>query len=108
MEGGRKKIEKRIAPAIGLWYGYSMSTKTTIAITGDTYPVKFQLRALGGTWNRAKQAWMVPAERAEEARRIVREQPVRINEFRFSSGHVAYRNSRGRCEDAPCCGCCTI
>ena len=19
-----------------------------------------------------------------------------------------YRNSRGRCEDAPCCGCCTI
>lgn len=58
-----------------------MTTKTTIAITGDTYPVKSQLRALGGTWNHAKQAWMVPAERAEEARRIVREQPVRINEF---------------------------
>jgi hypothetical protein len=19
-----------------------------------------------------------------------------------------YRNARGRCEDAPCCGCCTI
>jgi hypothetical protein len=28
--------------------------------------------------------------------------------FTFSSGHTAYRNARGRCEDAPCCGCCTI
>jgi hypothetical protein len=26
----------------------------------------------------------------------------------FSSGEVFYRNRRGRCEDAPCCGCCTI
>jgi hypothetical protein len=28
--------------------------------------------------------------------------------FTFSSGHTAYRNVNGRCEDAPCCGCCTI
>ena len=26
----------------------------------------------------------------------------------FSSGETFYRNVRGRCEDAPCCGCCTI
>jgi hypothetical protein len=25
-----------------------------------------------------------------------------------TSGGTFYRNSRGRCEDAPCCGCCTI
>jgi hypothetical protein len=25
-----------------------------------------------------------------------------------TSGGVFYRNKRGRCEDAPCCGCCTI
>lgn len=25
---------------------------------------------------------------------------------RFSSGHTVVRNARGRCEDAPCCGCC--
>ncbi|NDC58606.1 MAG: hypothetical protein EBZ50_07270 [Alphaproteobacteria bacterium] len=24
------------------------------------------------------------------------------------SGQSYYRNRRGRCEDAPCCGCCTI
>jgi hypothetical protein len=23
-------------------------------------------------------------------------------------GQSYYRNTRGRCEDAPCCGCCTI
>jgi len=29
-------------------------------------------------------------------------------EYRFSgSDNVVYQNSRGRCEDAPCCGCCT-
>lgn len=25
---------------------------------------------------------------------------------RFNSGATTYRNARGRCEDAPCCGCC--
>lgn len=25
---------------------------------------------------------------------------------RTSSGAELYRNKRGRCEDAPCCGCC--
>lgn len=24
-----------------------------------------------------------------------------------SSGHVTYQNRAGRCEDAPCCGCCS-
>lgn len=27
--------------------------------------------------------------------------------IRFASGEVQTQNSRGRCEDAPCCGCCT-
>lgn len=26
---------------------------------------------------------------------------------RFSSGATVYRNALGRCEDAPCCGCCS-
>ena len=28
--------------------------------------------------------------------------------FRYSSGHTSYQNSKGRCEDATCCGCCTV
>lgn len=25
-----------------------------------------------------------------------------------STGNTVYRNARGTCEDAPCCGCCTF
>ena len=28
--------------------------------------------------------------------------------YRFASGAIGYRNKRGLCEDAPCCGCCTV
>lgn len=31
-----------------------------------------------------------------------------VIEVHFNSGHSYTRNARGRCEDAPCCGCCTI
>lgn len=44
---------------------------STVAITGNTYPVKDQIKALGGRWNADLKAWMVPAEKADEARRIV-------------------------------------
>lgn len=30
-----------------------------------------------------------------------------LSVIRFSSGAVVTQNSRGRCEDAPCCGCCS-
>jgi len=42
-----------------------------VAITGNTYPVKDALRALGARWNPDQKAWMVPDDRAEEARKIV-------------------------------------
>lgn len=32
---------------------------------------------------------------------------LRSNVFNIS-GREYYRNKNGRCEDAPCCGCCTI
>jgi len=31
-----------------------------------------------------------------------------VDVIKFSSGEEFYRNKKGRCEDAPCCGCCTI
>lgn len=37
-------------------------------------------------------------------RRMAREG---LTVVRFSSGAVMTQNSRGRCEDAPCCGCCS-
>jgi hypothetical protein len=31
----------------------------------------------------------------------------RVVVFHFASGATVTQNSRGRCEDAPCCGCCS-
>lgn len=44
------------------------------------------------------QAAATPAPKWEGGRILVTE---------FSSGATVYRNARGRCEDAPCCGCCS-
>lgn len=98
---------------------------TTVLITGNTYPVKEQIKALGGRWNRAAQGWEVPEANAEQAAKIVEEAgPVEARRdtprrrwgrgsrygstyTRFSSGAEVFTNKRGRCEDAPCCGCCS-
>lgn len=42
-----------------------------VTITGNTYPVREQLRALGGRWNAAEKGWDVPAEKADDARALV-------------------------------------
>lgn len=91
-------------------------------ITGNTYPVKEEIKALGGTWSKASKGWLVPDERADEARAIVagagpsapytpaRCRPTsryRSNVYQFAGGAEVFRNKSGRCEDAPCCGCCS-
>jgi hypothetical protein len=48
-----------------------MATKRTVLITGNTYPVRGLLSALGGGWNGAAKGWNVPEDRADEARAIV-------------------------------------
>jgi hypothetical protein len=53
------------------------------AITGNTYPVRDQLKALGGQWNAQDKAWMVPDDRAEEARRIVASAPQQTKRKRY-------------------------
>ena len=51
-------------------YNKNMMTRT-VAITGNTYPVKDQIKALGARWNADKKAWMVPLGKADQARKIV-------------------------------------
>lgn len=87
------------------------------AITGNTYPVKDALRAMGGKWDAGRKAWLVPDDKAAEAAELVAAAPrssyPRMSRSygssytRFSSGAEVYRNRNGRCEDAPCCGCCS-
>lgn len=78
-----------------------------VTIIGNTYPVRDRLKALGGRWNAAARGWDVPADREAEARAIVPARATRSIYTRFNSGAEVYVNARGRCEDAPCCGCCS-
>ncbi|WP_448208135.1 hypothetical protein [Azospirillum sp. sgz302134] len=43
----------------------------TVLITGNTYPHKAALYAMGGKWNDERQGWKVPADKAEEAFQLV-------------------------------------
>jgi hypothetical protein len=46
----------------------------TVLITGKTYDVREQLKALGGQWDPAVKGWRVPEENAADARALVGEQ----------------------------------
>lgn len=87
-------------------------------ITGNTYPVKESIKAIGGTWSKSQQGWIVPDEAGDAARALVAAAPAssprqprfsryRSNYTRFAGGGEHFQNKRGRCEDAPCCGCCS-
>lgn len=43
----------------------------TVLVTGNTYPVKDQLKALGGRWDAQAKGWRVPADKASEAQALV-------------------------------------
>ena len=38
----------------------------------------------------------------------IRPSDVAVSDHIVIGGQSYYRNRNGRCEDAPCCGCCTI
>ena len=53
-------------------------TKTTrLYVTGNTYPVKEELRALGCRWDAGRRAWYTDSEEvAAKAREIVQPHPM--------------------------------
>lgn len=63
-----------------------------------------------------RQAWLVrdldpdldPDTALSVARRMLADSAQRVSDHIRIGGRDYYRNRRGRCEDAPCCGCCTI
>src|SRR5438477_4355069 len=55
---------------------------STVKISGNTYPVRDQLKALGGRWNPDAKAWMVPIDHADEARFLVHDAPKATHKFR--------------------------
>ena len=46
-----------------------------VAITGNTYPVKDQIKALGGRWDADRKLWTVPSEQVAKANALVASAP---------------------------------
>ena len=42
-----------------------------VAVSGNTFPVKEKIKALGGRWNGDRKCWMVPADKADQAKALV-------------------------------------
>ena len=59
-----------------------------------------------------KRAWLAEpgdmADLGDEQQAASRYNPTWVSHVWTSGGKEYYRNKQGRCEDAPCCGCCTI
>lgn len=66
----------------------------TELITGNTFPVKEELKALGGKWDSAYKGWKVPAEKAAEARALVANAPAKA----AASSGAAKPKSFSRCQ----------
>jgi hypothetical protein len=47
------------------------TTQDLVAITGNTYPVKDALKAIGARWNADRKCWMIAPDKADKARQIV-------------------------------------
>ena len=80
-------------------------------ITGNTYPVKDQIKALGGKWNAAEKCWMVADEKAPQALALVSSAPQkttsRARSYRSYGGGSAasVAGYSGYCTDRPGCRC---
>ena len=58
-----------------------------------------------------RRAWLAEpgdmADMSDEQQAASRYNPSWVSHVWTSGGREYYRNKAGRCEDAPCCGCCT-
>jgi hypothetical protein len=58
-----------------------------------------------------KRAWLSEpgdlGDLGDEQQAASRYNPSWVSHVWTSGGREYYRNKAGRCEDAPCCGCCT-
>lgn len=87
------------AGAVGYW---DSSARTVTCERLDCADVDglTEHTSLTGPWDKRTDTRVLRAQR-------VGAPAPSVSVTRFSSGAVVYRNTRGRCEDAPCCGCCS-
>lgn len=49
-----------------------------VAITGNTYPVKDALKALGAKWDSGRKCWTISDKKLAEAQKIVANAPAQV------------------------------
>ena len=69
---------------------------------GKCYVCDQRVAARAGILTGRRGAWKVAHLSCDESGSA----QVSVTHFP-STGETVYRNVRGRCEDAPCCGCCS-
>ena len=62
---------------------------------------------LSGPWDKRADTRVLADHRIGSAAPVAHVAPKRVHTIRLNSGAVLSVNARGRCEDAPCCGCCS-
>ena len=77
-------------------------TTNLVAVSGNTYPVKDQLKALGARWNPDSKAWMVAADKADAARKIVAGAPKQAFRTPVRSSYRPRYNSDTNCHCRMC------
>ena len=84
-----------------------------ITITGNTFPHKSIIKTLGFKWNPKFKSWDRGYNISQEEIDKLSALNGLIVDESWDSGksvtHVdnrTYKQQYGRCEDAPCCGCC--
>ena len=64
-------------------------------------------KPLTGPWDKRTNTRVLADRRIGSPAPVAHVAPKRVITTRFNSGAVVYQNARGRCLDAPCCGCCS-
>lgn len=80
-----------------------------ILITGQTYPVRSVIKEAGFRWDSVNKVWKsekVTHDKAIEALGHIRGITIISSDDGESFDTRTHKQKYGRCEDAPCCGCC--
>lgn len=68
----------------------TMTNSSTVLVTGNTYPVKDAIKALGGRWDAVAKGWRVPADKADSAKALV------ASGRQLTPRHITLARSYGR------------
>ncbi len=87
----------------------------TLYVSGNTYPYRSTLKSFGFRWAPSIKSWTskVPLTPDQEET-LSKFQGIEVEQVNGAESTVlistekpmTYKQRYGRCEDAPCCGCC--